>query len=94
MSVNPGFAGQKLTPASLRKIADCRHFLDTRGYSHIPIQIDGNVSFENIPDMVAAGANNLVAGTSSIFNQQSSWKQNMLKIQHSIKDGQKQAIEA
>ena len=81
MSVNPGFAGQKLTPASLRKIADCRNFLDTRGYSNIPIQIDGNVSFENIPHMVAAGASNLVAGTSSIFNQQASWKQNMLKIQ-------------
>jgi ribulose-phosphate 3-epimerase len=94
MSVNPGFAGQKLTPASLRKIADCRNFLDTRGYSNIPIQIDGNVSFENIPHMVAAGASNLVAGTSSIFNQQASWKQNMLKIQNSIKNGQKQAIES
>lgn len=94
MSVNPGFAGQKLTPASLRKIADCRSFLDTRGYTHIPIQIDGNVSFENIPGMVAAGASNLVAGTSSIFNQQGSWKENMATLQRAIKDGQQQAIEA
>jgi pentose-5-phosphate-3-epimerase len=33
----------------------------------IDIQVDGNVSFENIPRMVAAGANNLVAGTSSLY---------------------------
>jgi pentose-5-phosphate-3-epimerase len=29
--------------------------------------VDGNVSFENIPRMIGAGANVLVAGTSSLY---------------------------
>jgi len=88
MTVNPGFAGQKLTPASLRKIAHCRRFLDARGFPDMPIQVDGNVSFENIPGMVAAGAANLVAGTSSIFHASASWQDNLEKLQTAIAEGQ------
>ena len=68
MTVNPGFAGQKLVPQTLDKIRSARTMLDERGYSHIPIEVDGNCSFENIPKMEAAGANIFVVGTSSIFD--------------------------
>ena len=94
MTVNPGFAGQKLTPASIRKIADCRQYLDARGYKDLPIQVDGNVSFENIPGMVAAGAGNLVAGTSSVFSGAGSWKENMGKLREAIKAGQRKGVNA
>ncbi|MGI5936140.1 MAG: ribulose-phosphate 3-epimerase [Oscillospiraceae bacterium] len=67
MSVNPGFAGQKLVPAALQKIRDLRDFLDSSGYEHIFIQVDGNVSLENAEKMRAAGADIFVAGTASIF---------------------------
>jgi len=87
MTVNPGFAGQKITPASIRKIADCRAYLDARGRGDISIQVDGNVSFENIPEMVAAGARNLVAGTSSIFRKDASWAENLEKMQAAIRLG-------
>lgn len=87
MTVNPGFAGQKLTPASIRKIAACRQFLDERGYGHLPIQVDGNVSFEHVPAMVAAGAANLVAGTSSIFHASRSWRENFDLLQTAVRDG-------
>ena len=87
MTVNPGFAGLKLTPASIRKIADCRKLLDDRGYRHLPIQVDGNVSFENIPAMVAAGADNLVAGTSSIFHASASIRDNMTRMREAIERG-------
>lgn len=66
MTVNPGFAGQTIVPSALRKIEDARRYLDDRRCS-IPIQVDGNVSFEHIPRMVAAGANILVGGSSSVF---------------------------
>lgn len=89
MSVNPGFAGQKLTPAAFRKIADCRKFLDARGYTSMPIQVDGNVSFDNIPGMVAAGAGNLVAGTSSIFSKAGSWEDNLVRLKAAISEGRK-----
>lgn len=83
MTVNPGYAGQKLTPASIRKIVDCKAMLDRHGLD-LPIQVDGNVSFENIPKMVEAGATNLVAGTSSIFHKSASWTENIERMQKLI----------
>ena len=67
MAVNPGFAGQKLVPATLEKVKELRNMLDDAGYENIEIEIDGNVSFENIPVMREAGADIFVVGTSSIF---------------------------
>jgi len=67
MTVNPGFAGQKLIPQTLRKITDCRRYLDERGYTGVEIEVDGNVSFENAEKMYLAGANIYVAGSSSVF---------------------------
>ncbi len=69
MTVNPGFAGQKLVPSTLKKIADLRRYLDDNGYGHVEIEVDGNVSFENAKRMSAAGANIFVGGTSSIFQK-------------------------
>ena len=66
MTVNPGFAGQKMVESALRKIADCRAYLDARA-PHVLIMVDGNVSFGNVPGMVSAGADVLVCGTSSLF---------------------------
>lgn len=68
MTVNPGFAGQALVPATIRKLADVRKFLDDEGYSHVEVEVDGNVSFMNIPTMITAGATLLVGGTSSVFS--------------------------
>lgn len=69
MAVNPGFAGQKMIPSSLDKIAELRSYLDSEGYSNIEIEVDGNVSFENAVKMKQAGANIFVAGTSSVFSK-------------------------
>ena len=69
MTVNPGFAGQKLVKSTLKKIRQLRDYLDGNGYGHIEIEVDGNVSFENAKLMREAGANIFVAGTSSVFNK-------------------------
>lgn len=87
MTVNPGFAGQTLTSTALRKIAECRQWLDHRGVSHVLIQVDGNVSFAYIPKMVAAGADILVAGSSSLFSPGHSRKENMLRIRRGVAEG-------
>ena len=86
MTVNPGFAGQKLVPTTLKKIADCRTRLDALG-ANIPIQVDGNVSFENIPAMVAAGGDWLIAGTSSLFSKQASRSDNMARTLKAAAEG-------
>ncbi|MBQ8345341.1 MAG: ribulose-phosphate 3-epimerase [Clostridia bacterium] len=67
MTVNPGFAGQKMVPASLRKIQRVRSYLDANGLTEAEIEVDGNVSVENAIRMRAAGANIFVAGTSAVF---------------------------
>ncbi len=87
MGVNPGFAGQRLVPITLRKIADCRRFLDERGFTHIAIQVDGNVSFENIPKMVAAGADILVLGSSSLYHPQGTLWQNHRRVVQAAREG-------
>jgi len=86
MTVNPGFAGQSMVPSALQKIADCQTFLQQRDVS-LPIEVDGNVSFENIPKMVGAGANILVAGSSSIFNRYGSLSENAECVQEAISQG-------
>lgn len=67
MTVNPGYAGQELLPFCIEKIRVLRESLDEL---EIPaeIEVDGNVSWENIPRMVEAGSDILVAGTSSVFS--------------------------
>ena len=67
MTVNPGFAGQKLIPHSFDKIARARHYLDENGRKEAEIEVDGNVSLENAVKMRAAGADIFVLGTSGIF---------------------------
>jgi ribulose-phosphate 3-epimerase len=61
MSVNPGFGGQRFIRGSLDKIRRMRALLDRAG-SRAPIEVDGGVDLSTIRDVVAAGANILVAG--------------------------------
>ena len=84
MTVNPGFAGQKLIPSTLGKISALRKYLDKNGYENIEIEGDGNVSFENARLMSDAGANIFVAGTSSIFKAGQSMAENTAKLRESV----------
>ena len=69
MTVNPGFAGQKIIPSTIDKTRRLRRMLDENGYGHIKIEVDGNVSFETAPLLSEAGADIFVAGTSSVFTK-------------------------
>ncbi len=66
MSVNPGFGGQKLIPAALEKIRELKQLRARYNYT-FRIEADGGVGPENVAELVAAGAETLVAGT-SIFH--------------------------
>ena len=65
MSVNPGFSSQPFIPESTEKVSAVRALLD-RLSSAAPIEIDGGVSPMNAAELVAAGAEILVAA-SAIF---------------------------
>jgi ribulose-phosphate 3-epimerase len=66
MTVNPGFPSQEIIPQTITKIERLRQWRDRAGYD-LDVAVDGNVSFDNIPRMVAAGASALVLGTSGLF---------------------------
>jgi ribulose-phosphate 3-epimerase len=62
MTVNPGYGGQKLIPAVVDKVRALRAIIDRRGLA-CKIEVDGGVNWENTSQLVAAGADILVAGT-------------------------------
>ena len=66
MSVNPGFGGQAFIPSALDKIRVLRQRITQRGLA-AELQVDGGVKLGDIRDLVAAGADVLVAG-SAVFN--------------------------
>lgn len=65
MSVNPGFGGQKFIPYTLEKIRRLCQMLRSRGLD-VDIEVDGGVGPENVREVLAAGANIIVAG-SAVF---------------------------
>lgn len=67
LMVNPGFAGQKIVPSTIKKAARIQEFLQERGREDILIEVDGNITPENGNKLRKLGASVFVAGTSSIF---------------------------
>jgi len=61
MSVNPGYGAQKFIPHTISKIRELRRLIDNWNLP-VLIEIDGGVTLENAKDIVAAGADVLVAG--------------------------------
>lgn len=67
MSVNPGFGGQKFSPYTLEKLKQVKAMAENLGRKDLLIQVDGGVTLSNAEEIIAAGANVLVAG-SSVFD--------------------------
>ena len=63
MSVNPGFGGQAFVPEATEKIRELRNLRERHHYKY-RIEVDGGIGPENVGDVVRAGAEILVAGTS------------------------------
>src|ERR1700739_3275398 len=66
MSVNPGFGGQKFIPGALGKIRELIRIRESYNHS-FRIEVEGGFGPENVVDLVRAGAEILVAG-SSLFH--------------------------
>jgi ribulose-phosphate 3-epimerase len=86
MTVNPGYKGQPLVPQVLKKVKKLRKIIDDYNYQ-TKISVDGNVSFENIPEMVASGADLLVLGTSGLFRKDYSIPECMNMIHAAVDQG-------
>ena len=67
LMVNPGFAGQKIVPSTMRKAQKVVDLLKRDGREDIIIEVDGNITPENGKKLREIGASRFVAGTSAIF---------------------------
>lgn len=76
MSVNPGFGGQSYIPSSTNKIRRLRKMLNDIG-STADLEVDGGIKTHNATEIVAAGADVLVAG-SAIFGGNGSISEHMV----------------
>jgi ribulose-phosphate 3-epimerase len=65
MSIHPGYSGQPFMPASIPRVRRLRELLP----EGVHVQVDGGVGPDNVPQLVEAGANLLVAG-SSVFGRE------------------------
>lgn len=89
MTVNPGFAGQAFIPETLPKVARARRMIDQLGRA-VELEVDGGVNAVTAPQVVAAGADVLVAG-SAVFNRKETVKAAMTRLRESFSQAEGQA---
>jgi len=83
MSVNPGFGGQSFIPGAVDKVRQLRRMLDGLG-ADADIEVDGGVTATTAPDVVAAGATVLVAG-SAVYGGSESVEENLLRLRRAAR---------
>ena len=76
MTVNPGFGGQAFIASQLDKIKNLRKMIDALG-KKIDLEVDGGIDPETAKDVIAAGADVLVAGTASFKGGPSQYAANL-----------------
>ncbi|GEN52631.1 ribulose-phosphate 3-epimerase [Halobacillus faecis] len=94
MLINPGFAtdkGEKQVSYATKKVEDLAKLirfkdLDTK------IEVDGRVSLNTIPTLVRAGADILVAGSTSLFEKSNSLKDNKKLMESLIQEGLQEEV--
>ena len=79
MSVNPGFGGQSFITGQLEKISELRQLIDAAGRD-IELEVDGGVNRETAAQVIAAGANVLVAGTATFKGGPSLYAENIAAL--------------
>ncbi|MEC7721553.1 MAG: ribulose-phosphate 3-epimerase [Pseudomonadota bacterium] len=82
MSVNPGFGGQKFIKTQLEKIRRIRDLITAAG-REIELEVDGGVNSKNAEEIIAAGADVLVAGTAVFQNGKQAYADNIKALRPS-----------
>lgn len=78
MTVNPGFGGQSFISTTLDKIARVRDLIE-RVNPACRLEVDGGINVDTIANVVAAGADTVVAGT-AVFNDEATIAQNIRSL--------------
>lgn len=86
LMVNPGFAGQKMVPSTLKKATKITNLLQESRHNNIILEVDGNITPENGKILKNIGASIFVCGTSSLFKGDiTNYKENIKTFREYIK---------
>ena len=72
MTVNPGWGGQTIIPSCVDKIAELKKIREEKGYGYL-ISCDGGINSQTAGDVLAAGVDIVVSG-SSFFTGKLAWR--------------------
>lgn len=87
LMVNPGFAGQKIVPSTMRKAEKVVQLLKEAGREDIIVEVDGNITPDNAKKLRAIGASMFVCGTSAIFKGDvKKYEENIINFRECIYD--------
>lgn len=89
MLINPGFAtdkGEKQVTYATKKVEDLSKLIQSQGLN-TKIEVDGRVSLDTISTLVKAGADILVAGSTSLFERNNRLKDNKILMESLIAEG-------
>ncbi len=79
MTVNPGFGGQSFIESQLPKIKEVRGMVDKTGRD-ILLEVDGGINPTTAKQVIAAGANMLVAGSAVFTGDASQYAANIAAL--------------
>lgn len=79
MTVNPGFGGQSFIPSQLDKISIIREMI-TESKRNIDLEVDGGINPQTAKQVIAAGANVLVAGSAVFSNNPGEYAKNITAL--------------
>ncbi|MFC3747732.1 ribulose-phosphate 3-epimerase [Paenibacillus sp. GCM10012306] len=89
MLINPGFAtdkNEKQVPYAVKKVEELQQLIQAKQLN-TKIEVDGRVSLDTIPALVEAGADILVAGSTSLFIPHRSLADNKVLVEEAIDQG-------
>ena len=88
MTVDPGYAGQKLIPNAFERVRILRDNINYRERA-IAIEVDGNINARNAALLANAGATVFVLGTSSIFRSSRRLGEALSAFRHKVDEERK-----
>ncbi len=87
MLINPGYAGdgaETQVRYAADKVRQCRQFLEQK-HCEIPIEVDGRITFDNLPVLLEAGAEQFVGGTGTYFQKNQTFAENKKQLDNILK---------
>ena len=81
MTVNPGFGGQAFIPSQLDKIRNLRSMITATGRT-IDLEVDGGINPQTAKQVIAAGADVLVAGSAVFTGKVADYRKNIESLRN------------